>query len=130
MSPEEWRQASRAALQRGATHQQSASQMDPGMERYLAGKESVARGVPLEAPMFSPDDLLGTGLLSKAGMLAAALGGTIKSVGKKALKEAPQAEAMRLAQQRAALPESEGGLGLREIAALSGASIETVTLEV
>jgi len=84
-----------------------------------------AGGHALEAPMISPDDLIGTGIPSKlagllgagvkaaaahsgsAGLLGAILG-SIKSVG----KEAPQAEALRLAQIRAALTTENGGLGL------------------
>lgn len=98
-----------AALRRQMTHTQSSGQMDPGWERYMAGKESAARGVPLEAPPISPDDLLGTGLLAKAGLLI----GALKSAGKKAVSSvAPRAEAMRLAQQRAALPVEQHGLGL------------------
>ena len=61
---------------------------------------------------FGISDLAGTGLLSKAGLVTAALMGGIKSVGKKAIKEAPQVEAMRLAQQRAALLVEQHGLGL------------------
>ncbi len=63
----------------GMQHQQSASQIDHALERYMAGKESATRGVPLEAPAFSPEDLIGSGLLK--GMLGggAALGGIIKS---------------------------------------------------
>lgn len=92
-------------------HQQSYSQTDPALERYMAGRESADRGVPLEAPMFAPDDLIGSGLLK--GLLGgAALMSGIKSVGKKAAREAPQSEALRLAQQRAALPVENGGLGL------------------
>ena len=49
-----------------------------------------ARELPLEAPMFSPDDLLGAGLISKAGLVTAALMGGIKSVGKNVAKEAPR----------------------------------------
>jgi hypothetical protein len=105
------RSQSAAAQQQGMSHQDSFSQMDPGMERYLAGQESATRGVPLEAPMLSPDDLIGSGLL-KGLLSGAALMGGIKSVGKKAAREAPQAEALRLAQQRAALPVKKGGLGL------------------
>lgn len=99
----------------GIQHQQSASQTDPALERYMAGKESAARGVPLEAPAFSPDDLIGSGLFK--GMLGlGALAGSIKSVGK-AVPQAEalhfaQLEAMRLAQLRAALPVEQGGLGL------------------
>lgn len=96
-----------ASRRQGMQHQQSYSQTDPGMERYLAGKESASRGVPLEAPMLSPDDLIGSGLLK--GLLGgAALMGGIKSVG----RAAPQAEALRLAQLRAALPVEQNGLGL------------------
>lgn len=105
------RSQSAAAQQQGMSHQDSYSQMDPGMERYLAGQESATRGVPLEAPMLAPDDLIGSGLL-KGLLSGAALMGGIKSVGKKAVREAPQAEALRLAQQRAALPVEQYGLGL------------------
>ena len=64
----------------GMQHQQSTSQTDPAWEQYMAGKESAARGVPLEAPMFAPDDLVGSGLLK--GMLsgAALMGGMTKRV--------------------------------------------------
>ena len=105
------RSQSAAAQQQGMSHQDSFSQMDPGMERYLAGQESATRGVPLEAPMLAPDDLIGSGLI-KGLLSGAALMGGIKSVGKKAAREAPQAEALRLAQQRAALPVEQNGLGL------------------
>lgn len=66
----------------GMQHQQTASQTDPALERYMAGKESATRGVPLEAPAFAPDDLIGSGLLK--GMLGggAALAGTF--IGKSA----------------------------------------------
>jgi len=112
MSPEQF-QAQQLALRRqGMTHTQSSNQTDPAWDDYMAGKESATKGVPLEAPMLSPDDLIGTGLLSKAGLITAALMGGIKSVGKKAIRVAPQAEAMRLAQQRAALPVEQHGLGL------------------
>ena len=57
------RSQSAAAQRQGMSHQDSYSQMDPGMERYLAGQESATRGVPLEAPMLAPDDLIGSGLL-------------------------------------------------------------------
>jgi hypothetical protein len=62
----------------GMQHQQAYSQTDPALDRYMAGKESASRGVPLEAPMFAPDDLIGSGFLK--GMLGggAALGGVIK----------------------------------------------------
>ena len=86
------RSQSAAAQRQGMSHQDSYSQMDPGMERYLAGQESATRGVPLEAPMLAPDDLIGSGLL-KGLLSGAALMGGIKSVGKKAAREAPQAEA-------------------------------------
>ena len=105
------RSQSAAAQRQGMSHQDSSSQMDPGMERYLAGQESATRGVPLEAPMIAPDDLIGSGLL-KGLLSGAALMGGIKSVGKKVAREAPQAEALRLAQQRAALPVEQYGLGL------------------
>ena len=82
-------QAQQLALRRqGMTHTQSSGQTDPALEAYMAAKESPTKGVPLEAPMLSPDDLIGTGLLSKAGLVTAALMGGIKSVGKKAPRSA------------------------------------------
>ena len=80
------RSQSAAAQRQGMSHQDSYSQMDPGMERYLAGQESATRGVPLEAPMIAPDDLIGSGLL-KGVLSGAALMGGIKSVGKKQARE-------------------------------------------
>jgi len=64
----------------GMQHQQAYSQADPALDRYMAGKESAARGVPLEAPMFAPDDLLGSGLLKGALGGAALMGGMTKRV--------------------------------------------------
>jgi hypothetical protein len=111
------------------THTKSSGQMDPGWQAYLDSKESYTRGVPLEAPMFSPDDLLGGGLLTKAAAVIGALRAMPKKVIEKVVSHTappqaaaavnalrampPQAEAMRLAQQRAALPVEQGGLGLR-----------------
>jgi len=53
----------RAKLMREMTHTQSFPDMTPEDAAYFASKESPTRGVPLEQPPISPEDLIGPGLL-------------------------------------------------------------------
>ena len=105
----------RPAIQAEYNRRQSVMRQPHSGERWQPEYE---RELPLEAPMISLEDVAQLGvptlakLLGGKGSLAAmgALGTMRRSA--PLIREAPQAEALRLAQQRAALPVERGGLGL------------------
>jgi hypothetical protein len=78
------------------------------VQKYAAGGE-VFNTTP---DMSDGGEIIQEQSFSKAGAVNMGVGGSVKSMIKNVLKKAPREDALKLAQERAALPASKGGLGL------------------
>lgn len=78
----------RAKLAQEMTHRVSHSQMSPEDARWLEARARYINDLPLEEPMFSPLDLIGTGIPTK---IASAVGALGKVAGREGLRQIDRA---------------------------------------